>query len=325
MRIAFVGGNGHHYLRGFINNPAEHEVIVGACGDGFDDAAAKRWAEANKCPWFDSFDDLCKTVKPDVVSIGAVYGKNGDWVAKALEHNLPVVSDKPIAATWQQLDRIRDLVEKTKLNVITEFDMRCRAEFRAAKEAVSSGKIGKVLLASAQKSYRFGSRPTWYADRTLYGGTLLWVASHGIDAIGYVSGLELTRVTGQHGNLSHPELGSFEDHISVLYQTKSGATALAHADFSRPIAAATHGDDRIRVAGSEGVVELRSARTYLTTNTTLETDITETMKALKPHEEMWKAVSGSSCDLYSTEHSLKSAHLLLKSRDASDKREWLDI
>ena len=136
---------------------------------------------------------------------------------------------------------------------------------------------------SAQKSYRYGSRPSWYADRDIYGGTLLWVASHGIDAIRYVSGLELTHVTGHHGNLSHPELGSFEDHVSVLYQAKDGATALAHADFSRPKEAATHGDDRIRVAGSEGVVELRSARTYLTTNTAPEKDITDTMPALKPH------------------------------------------
>ena len=91
MRIAFVGGNGHHYLRGFISNPGEHEVRVGSCGDGVDDAAAKRWAEANKSQWFDSFDQLCETLKPDVVSVGAVYGRNGEWVAKALERNLLVV------------------------------------------------------------------------------------------------------------------------------------------------------------------------------------------------------------------------------------------
>jgi len=325
MRIAFVGGNGHHYLRGFLNDPAALDVRAGACGDGFDDAAAKRWADANKCQWSDSFDDLCKTLQPDVVSVGAVYGKNGEWVARALEHNLPVVSDKPIASTWQQLDRIRELTQKTGLNVITEFDMRCRAEFRAAREAVHSGKIGKVIMVSAQKSYRFGSRPAWYSDRDLYGGTVLWIASHGIDAIRYAGGLTLTRVTGHQGNVSQPQLGSFEDHVSLMYQAAGGATAIVHADLARPKAAATHGDDRIRIAGSEGVIELRNARTYLTTHTSPETDITESVKPLKAHEEMWKAVSKSSCDLYSTQHSLETAHLLLKSRDASDKREWMDV
>lgn len=325
MRIGFVGGNGHHYLRGFIKSPPDKSVFVAACGDGADDAAAERWGKSHNAQWFDSFDTLCRDFKPDVISVGAVYGRNGEWVAKALEHRVPVVSDKPIASSWKQLDRIHALINETKLNVITEFDMRCRPEFRAARQAVLDGKIGTVLLATAQKSYRFGMRPKWYADRDLYGGTLLWIASHGIDAVRYVSGITPNRVTGHQGNLSHPELGSFEDHLAVLYSAENGATAAVHADFSRGKEAATHGDDRIRVAGSEGVVELRDGRCYVTTNTAALTDITDTQQPLKPHEAMWDAVQGNSCDVYSTGHTLEMAKLLLRSRDACDKSEWLEI
>jgi predicted dehydrogenase len=325
MRIGFVGGNGHHYLRGFIKSPPDKDVVVAACGDGYDDAAAERWSKSHACQWYDSFDVLCQDFKPDVISVGAVYGKNGEWVARALERHVPVVSDKPIASTWKQLDRIHQLIDETKLNVITEFDMRCRAEFRAARKAVLDGKIGKVLLATAQKSYRFGMRPQWYSNRDLYGGTLLWIASHAIDAVRYVSGLHLTHVTGHQGNLSHPELGSFEDHLAVLYKAEKNASAVVHADFSRAKEAATHGDDRIRVAGSEGVVELRDARCYLTTNASPIADITETVKPLKPHEAMWDAVQGNSCDVFSTQHSLETAALLLRSRDACDKSDWMEI
>jgi predicted dehydrogenase len=159
MRIAFIGGNGHHYLRGFISGHADENVVVAACGDGVDDAAAERWSKAHNCQWYDSFDVMCQDFKPEVISVGAVYGRNGEWVAKALERHVHVVSDKPIASTWKQLDRIHELTEQTKLNIITEFDMRCRAEFRAARKTVREGKIGTVLLVTAQKSYRFGMRP----------------------------------------------------------------------------------------------------------------------------------------------------------------------
>jgi len=325
MRIGFVGGNGHHYLRGFITSPPGKDVAVAACGDGADDAAAQRWSNAHACRWYDSFDVMCQDFKPDVISVGAVYGRNGEWVARALERHIPAVTDKPAAATWKQLDRLHELVNQTKLNVITEFDMRCRAEFRAARQAVQDGKIGKVLLVTAQKSYRFGMRPGWYSSRELYGGTLLWVASHAIDALRFVGGLELTRVTGHQGNISHPELGSFEDHLAVLFTAKNGATAAVHADFSRPKEAATHGDDRIRVAGSEGVVEVRDARCYLTTNISPETDITATAKALTPHQALWDAAQGKANENFSTQHTLEMAQLLLRSRDACDKSEWMEI
>jgi predicted dehydrogenase len=324
MRIAFIGGYGHHYLRHALrDNP---EFIVAVAGDGFDSAAAQGlMASTGAKLWFDTPQRLFDEFGPDVVSIGAVYGHNGEVAAQALERNIAVVSDKPVAATWTQLERLRELVKDTQRILLTEFPFRAQSEFRAARAAVQSGAIGEVVLATAQKSYRFGdSRPAWYANRDDYGGTLLWVASHGIDAIHFCSGQEFRRVIGVQGNLAKPDYGTMEDHCVALFELANGGSAVVHADYLRPKQASSHGDDRLRIAGSKGVVEVRDGRCHLITNDTAETDITDTMPTRPVHEELLLALRGQSTEFYSTAQSLRSAEILLRARDAADARQWCD-
>jgi len=46
-----------------------------------------------------------------------------------------------------------------------------------------------------------------------------------------------------------------EDNATVVLKLDNGGSASARLDYCRPPTAPTHGDDRLRVAGSEGVVE----------------------------------------------------------------------
>lgn len=318
MKIGFIGGNGHHYLR----SAAGESNPTAVAGDGHDNESARGFATALGAPFFESAVEMFEGFQPEVVSVGAVYGYNGDLIAQALERGLPVVSDKPIAATWPQLERLRALCADPARILLTEFPFRAQSEFQAARAAVRAGRIGEVVLATAQKSYRFGVRPAWYGRRQSYGGTLLWVASHAIDVIGFCTGAGFGRVVGTQGNLSHPELGEMEDHCAVLFELTGGATAIVHADYLRPTAAATHGDDRLRLAGTKGILEVRDERCLLTTAEEAEQDITASAAPLQMHQELLAALRGESDDLFSTEKSLQTAALLLRARDAADSREW---
>jgi predicted dehydrogenase len=328
MLIGFIGGCGHHYLRELV----ERKVVSAAvCGDGYDDPAAQ--AFANRLigsHYYETVEGMLDVARPQVISVGSVFGYIGDFVATALEHNLPTVSDKPIAATQQQLDRIRALCTPGR-RLITEFDARARREFRAARKAVQEGLIGTVVLATSQKSYRWGSRPAWYADRTSYGSTLLWVASHGIDFIRFVTGKKFIAVTARQSNLVRPEFrapGSAhgaEDHAVCMYDLEGGGVGVAHADYLRPDAAPTHGDDRLRVAGSKGVVEIRDGRCILITHADGPHDITETVPAVDLAADLLAAVHGESADLFSTAESLAMADILLKSREAADTLTTIKI
>jgi predicted dehydrogenase len=329
MKLAFIGGYGHHYSKGLLREPDRGgvDLPVAFASDGVDTARSKQVADSLKVQveFFDDGRAMIDRFKPNLVSVGAVYGFNGDCAADALERGCAVVSDKPIAASWDQLKRLREITDKKGVKpLITEFDFRAKPEFMAARDAVERGEVGDVVLATGQKSYKFGTRPPWYSDRSKYPGTLMWVLSHAIDAIPYATGLKYSRVVGHGGNVSHHELGNFEDHIAVLFEMSNGASALAHADFLRPAAADTHGDDRIRIAGSRGVVEVRAGRCMLVTSDRGEQDITDRFKDAKPvYRAMVDAALGKDQSIYSTSESLATAETLLKARDATDRCEWV--
>jgi predicted dehydrogenase len=326
MKLAFIGGLGHQYLRGLLADPAfDVKYPVAVASDGYDADRAREFAGKLGVPfeWFDDSRAMLDKFKPDVVNVGAMYGHAGAITAAVLERGVPVVSDKPAAATWEQLERLKQLTSRA--NLITEFNFRSMAPFRAARDAVAQGLVGTVTLATAQKSYRFGKRPAWYGDRASYGGTILWVAGHGIDAIRFVTGQAFTRVTGRHGNVTHPELGSMEDHTTNLFVLSGGGTAAVHADYLRPAKAPTHGDDRLRVIGSAGVVEVRDGKCVLITNDREPAEIQPAGPVRPTHVELMAAARGEATDLYSTAHTLEMAAVLLAARDAADGEKWIDL
>jgi predicted dehydrogenase len=327
MRLAFIGGNGHHYLKNLIGD-SKLDLEIAVASDGYDTDAAQALAKRiGATQWFDSPSTLFDEFTPDVVNIGAVYGHNGEIAAKALERDIAVVSDKPIAATWEQLQRLRELTENNSRILLTEFPFRSQPEFRAARQSVINGDIGEVVLATAQKSYRFGaSRPEWYGRREDYSGTLLWVASHGIDAIRFCTGVPFSKVIGVDGNIAKPDYPEMEDHIAALFRLQNGGNAVVHADFLRPSGALTHGDDRLRVAGTKGVVEVQNDRCLLI-NLEGESDITDSVKPqVRPIErELLAIINGESSELYSTLESISLAEILLLTRDATDSSTWTTL
>lgn len=320
MKLAFIGGHGHHYLKALTKRP-DLELQIAVASDGFDAPAARHsWQKLaapskNEPLWFDSPQQLFDEFAPDIVNIGAVYAHNGTIAAQALERDVAVVCDKPIAANWAQLERLRELTKGNARVLLTEFPFRCQREFRAARQAVQNGQIGEVVLASAQKSYRFGaSRPAWYARREDYAGTLFWIASHGIDAIHFCGGVPFAGALSVGGNGSRPEYGSMEDHVVALFGLKNGGHAVVHADFLRPANAPSHGDDRLRIAGTLGVVEVQNGRCLLIGEAG-EIDITDSVE-VQPIEDEFLAATRGEKSVYSTEESLEIAEVLLRANDA---------
>jgi len=322
MRIGFIGGWGHHYFSQI------KEAQVAYAGDGHDNLRTRQRCEKVGGQWFDDAADMISQFKPDVINVGAVYGYNGDFAALALEHDIPVLCEKPIAATWNQYHRIHALCEEKpdRRIIVTEFPFRCEPAFVTARNAVRDGIIGKVVLATGQKSYRFGdNRPAWYASRKDYGGTIMLVAGHAIDFIRFVTDMPFTRVSGQTANISRPDYDAMEETTVTLLTLANGAPAVVHADYNRPAKATSHGDDRLRVAGSKGILEVRDQRCILITDEHEPRDITDTVSPLPQYQQMLAALQGQSTDPYSTAISLEMARILLHARDAADTGKTIDI
>ena len=134
-------------------------------------------------------------------------------------------------------------------------DMRYYPQYRALRYIALSGKIGEVAQMSAQKSYIAGQREAWYKNRETYGSTILWIGIHMIDLMRFTTGRNFTHASSFMGHVGFPESGSMETTTASAFRLDNGGTAALHMDYYRPETAATHGDDRLRLAGTEGVAE----------------------------------------------------------------------
>jgi predicted dehydrogenase len=133
--------------------------------------------------------------------------------------------------------------------------MRHEAKYATMRRLVQEGAIGPVCQVTSQKSYRWGQRADWQMSRQRLGGIIPFIGIHALDLMRWVTGLEYARLAAFHGRLGKPDMLETEDSASILAQFAGGATATARLDYLRPMTAPTHGDDRLRIAGGQGILE----------------------------------------------------------------------
>jgi len=303
---------------------------VAIAADGLDDKArdyvSAPWAAG--APYFEDWQKMLDEVKPEVLSLGTWPAKNGPYIVAALKRGIHVVSDKPIANSAAELSDLRAVTRQNPgLHLLTEFTMRLGPAFMAAREAVRSGKIGDVVLVTGQKSYRFGaSRPDFYKTRQGFPGTIMFVGCHIMDLAYWITGLKYTgALCGVQGNIAKKEYGQFEDHAIILLQMEKGVDVVMHMDYLRPAAAPTHGDDRLRIAGSKGVIEVRDGKCVLITQEQPPTEL-----AVGGHDEhagleLVETLRGRGRGAFSTAESLVMAEVLLKARECADSGKAVKI
>lgn len=316
FRVVTVGGQGHYSLASEFGKGFK---LAAVAGDGLDDTARaiSQRPYAQGVPYYEDFAKMLDEVPADVLYVAAWPAQRGRYILAALERGMHVITDKPIANSDAELEKIRALTQQKSLHLLAEYTMRGGAAYQAARAAVQAGRIGEPVLIFGQKSYKFrGTRPDYYKTRKGYPGTIMFVGCHVMDLAWWVSGLDFATVEGgTYGNLAKKDYGEFDDHAAVLLTMRNGATALMSLDYLRPDGAPTHGDDRIRIAGSQGVIEVRDNKCVLLSGNQPPAELAdggENRELGKEYLNVLRTGQG----MFSTAGSLYMARVMLKSREA---------
>lgn len=262
MRVGVIGTVGHlNYVLNGIPVLDGVELVAAAAGTPDEDLGRIRAHNAfsDETIFYDDWVTMLDKADLEIVAVCRPYPMNAEATIAALERNIHVVTEKPVATTFDTLNKVEEARAGSSARLTTMFGMRFEPAFRAARKAVEDGRIGEPVLATGQKSYKFGNRPEFFRNRDTYGGSILWVGIHAVDFVRWVSRLDYTLVTALHGNAAHPDYPGCEDHGGILYRFTNGGTAVINLDYLRPEGAPTHGDDRLRIAGTEGIVEVIDA------------------------------------------------------------------
>ena len=267
MKIAIVGGSGHYrYVLEEVKNHTLLGIAPGIIGEDLSklkEALAKRGIEAP------NFDDWKKLVKDaDVAVVNTRPDKNAIVSAYCLERNISVFSEKPLAVTMEQLERLGDAAEKSKGRISAMLGIRYSGWYRTVKNALP--RIGQIRLINAQKSYKLGVRPAFYKNKATFGGIIPWVSIHALDWILDLTGAKVTAIGADTNGDYNSDNGDLEMTGLCQLQLEGGILASVSADFFRPEGAPTHDDDRIRVVGTEGILEYMNGKVTLTHKTGVE-------------------------------------------------------
>ena len=245
MKVCFIGCSGHS-TQAFL----EIADIADCCGfapGSAEEAVSDFWAE--RMPVFASWQEMLDEVRPDLAVISPIFGLTGSIIIECAGRGIDIFAEKPVAATLDELEAVEKAIRENGVRFCAMHYLRYTPSFWRAKQLVNEGAVGDIRMVTAQKSYRYGTRPKWYHDERLYPGTIPWVGIHAIDWIAFYTGKRFQSVTSlQWGK---PEMAAL-----CQFEMEDGVMASANIDFLRPQAAPTHGDDRVRIAGSKGVLEV---------------------------------------------------------------------
>jgi len=256
-RVGLIGLKGH---QGTILNGVQAmdgARLVAVCDD--DQAkldGVSGWPSADDAT--ETFTDptaLLDTVELDIVGVCGTDAERAPIILEAAERGIHVIAEKPLAMDLDELAQVRDALDGTGIHLSMLLTMRFEPPYITMRRLIAEGAIGEVCLATMQKSYRLGTRPEWQCSRETFSGIIPFIGIHALDLIRWVSGRDFTEGAAWCANVGHPDVRDLEDNASVALQFDNGGSATARMDYCRPAAAPTHGDDRLRIAGSEGVLE----------------------------------------------------------------------
>ena len=203
---------------------------------------------------------MLNEVKPDVVIISTRLDKITEISIAAAKAGCHLICEKPLALNYKSLKEMYNAVINNGVKLFAMHSMRSEGAFVTARNIYQNGDIGEVVIANGRKSYKWGTRPDWFAKRETYGGTIGWVAIHALDFIHYITGVGFNSVMAMQSNFAHTSHMDCEDNCGLVLQMENGGHATISIDLFRPSSAATHGDDWVRIVGTKGVIEANASK-----------------------------------------------------------------
>jgi predicted dehydrogenase len=193
--------------------------------------------------------------KPDVVGICGNHLERPGLIRACAQRKINVVSEKPLAIDRAGFEQVKRDVAQSGIRLSMIVSMRFLPEFQALRQAVASGQVGEVVQVTAQKSYKLGARPEWMKHRKSFGGSIPYIGIHLVDLMRFTTGRDLIHIASHETHVGRPDIGDMENTAISMFRLDNGGNGSFHLDYCRPETASSHGDDRLRIAGTKGVVE----------------------------------------------------------------------
>lgn len=164
---------------------------------------------------FQGMAEAFAQVEADYCTIVIPPAFHRDAVMHAVARGLPILSEKPIADTWEACLEIYRAVMGAGLPMQVVQNYRYTPRIQAIQQAVREGRIGNVRYIVSRFAADYRQRNAWGAFRHEIPHSLLVEGSvHHFDQIRYLSGADCETIAGWEWR---PEQPSFDGECCGLY------------------------------------------------------------------------------------------------------------
>jgi len=186
----------------------------------------------------------------DAVSIVTMWDQHTEPAVAALQAGKHVFLEKPIASTVADARKIVAASKGAKGILQVGHICRFNPRYRAAKEAIAAGRIGKIVSLASRRNIPAAWTPAILNKI----GPIVGDAIHDTDLMLWFTEDRIVSVYAQTVDvrgLKYPDIGQ------TMYRFRSGATATLETVWCMPEKTPYDIDERMNIVGTEGFIQIQ--------------------------------------------------------------------
>jgi len=249
MNLAIVGF-AHGHVDAYARQIAGMEDARVAWGWDHDAERGAAQCQAHGCEFCPDLESLLRRDDLGGVIVGSETSLHADHVEAAARAGKAILLQKPMALTLEDCDRIVGAAEAAGVRFSMAWQMRCDPQNAWMREAVRSGKIGRVVMLRRRHSLSThlweGFEDSWHVKPELNRGMFMDDAAHPADFLLWVLG-KPTSVVAEIDTLLNPRIP--DDNGVAVYRFEGGAMGILECSFTCVAA-----EDTTTIMGDRGTI-----------------------------------------------------------------------
>lgn len=167
---------------------------------------ARQYLGLNDCPTYTNFDQMLDEANIDLLMVTTVDNTHDEFIVKALNRDINVLTEKPMTTTAQKCQNIVNAARQSKARLIMGFNYRYGSLFTKLKELLLADTVGKITSVDfhwyLNTHHGASYFRRWHGIREKSGTLLLHKASHHFDLLNWFIGSDPVEVHA-FGGLEH--------------------------------------------------------------------------------------------------------------------------
>lgn len=225
------------HMEGIANNYEEAELVslcdiaIGHAEEkakSYNDYLSAKGYECKNIKLYQSYKEMIKNEKIDVVTIATESGYHPQIAIDCLNAGIHVIVEKPMALSTADADNMIEAARRNDRKLCVCHQNRFNKPVQQLRRALEDGRFGKLINGTARilwnRNMNYYRQATWRGTWKLDGGTLMNQCIHNIDLLQWMMGGEVDSVYAQCDTYLRDI--EAEDFGAVIVRFKNGAIGI---------------------------------------------------------------------------------------------------